>query len=991
MESGSVFSAVPSFTRGVTRYSLNHPAELESNPKLMPIPGERRLDPFPPGFGGIIPPADPDPEPIFTSTTTTKSRTQTRIRTSSTIPTNLLSTIEGLIPGLSLATASFSTSVVRSGVTPATSVAATPTLSSSNEVPQTSFVTAVYSQPTAPPSPSPVPDTSSNTEPIAEKIPILSIALIAGGATLLGLIILFRLGVCCVSTKRKKVVPDSYYDDIKESPLFGGSEHPAHDEEKFIEMGSIDTWNNMQASLGHGMGRMSTAVFRQGTVKKVQEPAPPLPIIPQTVWNASESPSCLLLFFFYTELSSIRFPGSIDSAGLVGAGTTIIPTAGTIQPSYSHEQAYGHSPADAFPTVASAPTAPHAFDLPASESDLASVSAQSLDSFIPDPVPITRPLNIKRPENNAVATRDILRPIVQPTGNFGASVVTSTFPQKPLHSILKQKQLGDIPQVNGHRSDSSDQRYATQESQNLNTYQTAMHLRSDPKNSFVGTNVENDRSQTHQTPSISHYRPTSRRPVVRSVNKEGHMNTSTSGSSLGNRNGYSSSSANESSGREFPHGLEFPLPPSANVNGAEQASGVGPIRRGLGDDAALGTQIPYASSSRTVGKMTTSESRRSLNGDNKRTSAYLGSVAGGALNAPPVSPSLGFANVGNLMMKGFLGGDSEVSGDESATEHDLSEVEDAKFEMATATSIKDIVERARQQKRMSTVAISSSKNNKKSKNHQNRSDGTEGHSRMNSNYQAGAYPRLPPPPIQASVPSILITATPSTDSIKALNRRLSKALELANANAVTSTSATAIQSSRPKTRSSHTRPENHSASQSKSISNSRSINPSNAHPLLPPSLSRFDSDDDDEFETDRGAFDNEGDESDASSIPWGAGSPPTRPDSSPVVPSLAQMALERAQPNYRSATYSIYNMYNDGEGDGSEVDAPSSDHDPSLPLHHSFISASKPMTLSTIYSGYDVSPSHSRKAVNEASEIEDYNFAGSFAKEVGARLDSVKF
>lgn len=247
----------------------------------------------------------------------------------------------------------------------------------------------------------------------------------------------------------------------------------------------------------------------------------------------------------------------------------------------------------------------------------------------------------------------------------------------------------------------------------------------------------------------------------------------------------------------------------------------------------------------------------------------------------------------------------------------------------------------------------------------------------------GGRPPIPPPPPQ-SVPSIMITATASAESFKTLNRRLSRALEVANANAATAASRSnypaPVPSSAPSA-SSHSR----SASQSQSHSRSRPES-SYDRPLLPPSRSRFDSDDEDEFETDRGALDNDGNESDGSSIPFGAGSPPTRPDTfTTPVASLAQMALERSQPDYRSATYSIYNMYHDAD-DGADGASPGVM--PPLPPHHSFIGSSKAMTLSTIYSGYGMSGNGLR---NGSKGVEEEDFGGSFAKEVGARLEKVVF
>jgi hypothetical protein len=128
---------------------------------------------------------------------------------------------------------------------------------------QTHVQSVVYSPPTS--SSRPLSSSQSSASSVPLNIPLISIALVSGGAALLALIVLFRLRrLCCASTSRKQGAAN-LYDDIKDSPLFGGSGDNAATivREKYTDMGLMENWSNMQESLTRGMGRMSTAVDRQ--------------------------------------------------------------------------------------------------------------------------------------------------------------------------------------------------------------------------------------------------------------------------------------------------------------------------------------------------------------------------------------------------------------------------------------------------------------------------------------------------------------------------------------------------------------------------------------------------------------------------------------------------------------------------------------------------------------------------------------------------------
>jgi hypothetical protein len=332
------------------------------------------------------------------------------------------------------------------------------------------------------------------------------------------------------------------------------------------------------------------------------------------------------------------------------------------------------------------------------------------------------------------------------------------------------------------------------------------------------------------------------------------------------------------------------------------------------------------------------------------------------------------------MMRGFAGGDSEISGDETVT--DFSEIEEGEFEIATLTkheifgSLVDgasgdgitngiSMSAASKKKRMSTASMSA----------KNRDSSYEDSNLGVGNAKRTSFFRIPPPPPppphqHQTVPSILITATPSADSLKTLNRRLSRALELTG----NRTGRLPSSGSLP------------------SYAHSRSD--SNTRPLLPTSRSRFESDDgDDDDDPDFNPFEDRQllrRRGDSDGIALGAGSSPSRPDSpsSPQAPqiSLSQMALERSQPDYRSATYSIYNMYHDtGGGRDSGI--------PSLPAHASFLGSSKAITLSTIPSGQGITDVGvgARTGIQGRGIVADEDIGASFAKELDASLGNIRF
>lgn len=111
--------------------------------------------------------------------------------------------------------------------------------------PATYFGTRVYSHP---PSQVTVPQSSTAFNP-----PIVSVALVCSGMALVALAICVSVYRCSCASAREG---EKYHYNTRDSPLFGGS---GMNSEKYTAMGSLDSWESMQASLAHGMGRMPPA------------------------------------------------------------------------------------------------------------------------------------------------------------------------------------------------------------------------------------------------------------------------------------------------------------------------------------------------------------------------------------------------------------------------------------------------------------------------------------------------------------------------------------------------------------------------------------------------------------------------------------------------------------------------------------------------------------------------------------------------------------
>lgn len=204
-------------------------------------------------------------------------------------------------------------------------------------------------------------------------------------------------------------------------------------------------------------------------------------------------------------------------------------------------------------------------------------------------------------------------------------------------------------------------------------------------------------------------------------------------------------------------------------------------------------------------------------------------------------------------------------------------------------------------------------------------------------------PRLPPlpQPSMTAVPSIMVTAT-SVDSFKSLNRRLSR------------------------------------GNTAKDVFGGHALAPSQSAPNTTrhaqPPRSQF-----------------EDSEDDSPRLP-SARTYHSRPDTIEW-PSLSQMAMGRAQPDYRSATYSIYNMYQDILPDDGPMTPPTpqTPPSPSSKMRYTYqeerdISdyrapkTPKTTTMSTIYSGY---------GIGSNSKADEDDIGASFAREVGVSLGRI--
>ncbi|KAF8319312.1 hypothetical protein DL93DRAFT_2164530 [Clavulina sp. PMI_390] len=382
--------------------------------------------------------------------------------------------------------------------------------------------------------------------------------------------------------------------------------------------------------------------------------------------------------------------------------------------------------------------------------------------------------------------------------------------------------------------------------------------------------------------NISYASQTQYKPTPRPLNPPTVIGPSESTSSVTN---FSSSTECV---RGLSRGLDFPLPPTTLASIPASASTVPAKQRRY-------SMVSVAS---------------------RKSGVFQGSASGA------------LANVGDLMMQGFV--DSDMSGDETT------DVDDA-FVTVTATR----------------VPVPSSDRPATSVNQPN-------------------LQILPPPSLPASsipsVPSIMVTAT-SENSLKTLNRRLSRNL----------------------TRAVDTR---HGP-----LAPWKSIHRTSVERITPSASSRFDDSDSDL------------DDGHPRAVPARAATQASqrhRRDSRSTScadimvptngwPALAQMAMERAQPEYRSATYSIYNMYQD---DPSSCNPPV----PSLPPSHSSSSdiaisardyeyvhttpysrgAKTPQltTMSTIYSGYGLNAKGTSNGDGE-------DIGTTFVREVGDSFEKI--
>lgn len=197
---------------------------------------------------------EPDSEPSTISSTSKAIKTRHRTRT--TRSTTSIGTTEALsfhsaTPGLDAFTPL--QLVTESSTSTTFSELSTSPSSTRAQPPETYFGTRIYSYPSSPLA-SPVTDPQSL---VAFSPPVISVALVCSGTALIALVICVSLYRCSCAATRER---ENDHHNVKESPLFGGRDMNS---EKYTVMGSLDSWESLQASLAHGMGRMPQAATSQ--------------------------------------------------------------------------------------------------------------------------------------------------------------------------------------------------------------------------------------------------------------------------------------------------------------------------------------------------------------------------------------------------------------------------------------------------------------------------------------------------------------------------------------------------------------------------------------------------------------------------------------------------------------------------------------------------------------------------------------------------------
>ena len=314
--------------------------------------------------------------------------------------------------------------------------------------------------------------------------------------------------------------------------------------------------------------------------------------------------------------------------------------------------------------------------------------------------------------------------------------------------------------------------------------------------------------------------------------------------------------------------LEFPLPPPITASSVIVTS----------------TSLPYAHA-------------KVKNDDRRRRASVRLSYASAASD----SPARGLESLGDMMMNDYYVSDG---GDTSGVE-----------DLPVSTSAKRISRRKHQ-----TSVVPSMSSNRRSRT----LDFSE--NRMKVSQPANLTRHIISPAV--SVPQITVTATPSSEEIKHLNRRLSRGKR---SEVKSSASTPTFRPGRPFPSGS---------------------TPHVAVGVFPEVSSREGSSPGDEWS------------------------------------SLSQMAMERVQPQYHSATYSIYGMYNGAEEDstGHHLPSFSARTPPTLGRMRGDSKSERTSlarttrqdntTLSTIYSGYGLSQN-------------DEDISASFVREIGDSLGRI--
>jgi len=199
------------------------------------------------------------------------------------------------------------------------------TLSTSSSVrpqpPATYFDTRLYPPPSSPVT-EPQPLSTSTFNP-----PIVSVVLVSSGIALITLAICVLFYRCSCAAAHES---ENYHQNAKESPMFGGN---GVNTEKYTVMGSLDSWESMQASLAHGMGRMpqvATPYTRQslspssGTVTRIDGST--------SRWNMV--PGCerltVILRVLLLSYQKLVIRTILSALGMLGTLAPVRPTLGAI-------------------------------------------------------------------------------------------------------------------------------------------------------------------------------------------------------------------------------------------------------------------------------------------------------------------------------------------------------------------------------------------------------------------------------------------------------------------------------------------------------------------------------------------------------------------------------------------------------------------------------------------------------------------------------------